>query len=126
MLNKLDTHFYDGKISAYAETILSKISPPNIPFEEAIQALKWWSGYLNYPEAIKTLELIEREKGNKNFDPTDNLNTEYLVVVIWDKIKKEPQEYKYIFEQLSDVTTSGPCVMGRVKRLFQVVKSLYD
>lgn len=126
MTTKLDTHYYDGHIMNYAQMLLDKIRTTNCTFEQSIQSLKEWSIKLDYPHAISSLQLIEQEQGEKNLDPTDHIHVEHLITLIWDKIKEEPQEYLYVFEQLSDIVLYGPCVMGRVKRLFQVVKSLYD
>lgn len=124
-MNLTETHYYDGKLKDYAANLLQGITKSSQTFDQVCRQFQDWSQKLNYPQAGITLDFLLKEKGH-NDDPTDNLNAEDLLILIWEKIKDNPQDYPYLFEQLGDITTSGPCVMGRTKRLFQVVTALYD
>jgi len=123
-MRNLDTHYYDGKLKNYFDYVISKIEYVPISFDITISEMKDYCKNNNLNDAYNTLTLLESKKGN--YDPTDNINSELLLNYIWYKIKHNPNEYMYIFEQLGDITTSGPCPQGRSKRLFQVIKSLYD
>lgn len=120
-----ETHYYDGKLKDYAERLFHGIEKGSQTFEQVCRDFQEWAQKVNAPQAKITLEFLLKEKGH-NLDPTDNLNAEDLLILIWEKIKGSPEDYSYIFEQLGDITTSGPCLMGRSKRLFQVFIALYD
>ena len=127
----LDTHFYDTKLKPYAQKIIKNQDTNRNEFMYCISEMRRkldlstnTSGIRGY--VLQTLDLLERNY-TQNVDPSDNLDSSFLFIKIFDKIYKEPaNDLYYIFEQLADVSSSGPCLQGRSKRLFQVYKCLYD
>lgn len=127
----LDTHFYDTKIRPYAQKIISNQDTNRNEFMYCIDGMRRKLDMASNTRdirtyVIQTLNLLEQNYG-QNVDSSDNLNSSFLLIKIFDKIYKEPaNDLYYIFEQLADVSSSGPCLQGRSKRLFQIYKCLYD
>jgi hypothetical protein len=120
----LNTHDYDRLIKDYAKSLINKIGDPLISYENAISDMLRYTLKNQEYGAYNSLLLIKRSKNN--YDHSDNIDIKKILSLIWDKIHIHPEEYDYIFEQISDIAKLGPCPQGRSKRLFQVLASLYS
>jgi len=127
---KLNTHYYDNKLS---ETYFNVIKGDNNKngnlemidmYHEFTQFIK--NNDFNITtatkeSAIKSLNIIKQNKNKIN-----GINGEELLARIWRNIDKTVShvEYSYIIEQLSDISSKGSCLQGICHRLLQILKSI--
>lgn len=110
-MEKLNTHYYDGKLNA-------QINIENYDehmFNSLYKRIK-------NPLALRMLDLMKRDM-NGNRDTCNNINAMNILMSI---IKLNPSnEYISILEeQLADTLISGSCPQGRTTRLWQIYISI--
>jgi hypothetical protein len=124
----LETHDYDTRLTKVLKT-KKEISKEE--FQIFIKCLKEINNFLNQDKflkvnskinAQKTLHLLANDRRN-NYDDKNQINTELLIPIIWNKVKNynELTIYDLFVEQLSDIIISGPCSQGRTTRLIQLL-----
>jgi len=122
----LNTHDYDGKLKHEHPTSFSPTE-----FQQTLQDIRTdiqtnaqtiLSAHINLSAIHIAINLIERDKRG-NFDHTNNLHAEHVLIVAWQNVKTFDLDGRLIFfEQLADITTQGSCSQGRTTRLMQFYK----
>ena len=127
-MEKLNTHYYDGKIptpclgikKGYIEQDYIKI------LNEMERYIKeGYKGKFNKTVIMSSINLLRNPQ--KTYDKTDNLDARHLIVDMWSTINNEEMwkgEYDYMYEQIHDIIASGSCPQGVVKRVYQIYKCL--
>jgi hypothetical protein len=111
-----NVHIFDGKINHNLKNIELDYDMNSV-IQEMIN--------LNWSDKVNNHLNIILSRSGSNVDYTDNLNIEDLLFLVWEKIKHEPKEYEYVWEQLEDISM-GTCLQGFSKRLFSCYKALYE
>jgi len=126
-MNKLNNDYYDGKITS--DDIYKNIKeyffnkPNNYRMDNFTTTVNCMININWSPISVKMLKLLLNDRKH-NKDPSDNLDAEYLLCLIWEKLKNNPINNLYVWEQIEDISNEK-CPQGRCKRLFSIVKSLY-
>lgn len=129
MSNKLNTHFYDGKLGQNYKKLVEwdnkNLSNP-INFENAMKEIQTiGKKELNKPGFIlfmKIFNLITKDQHKKNnTDPTNKISIEDLLPRTWKFYQHVSSDDRYIFfEQFIDIN-KGTCPQGRAgPRLYQL------
>lgn len=126
MVQKLDTHYYDGKIRWKFEQLVAKqvgsinqltLDQCEIEIKELIE-----QKLIGIKKAIglKMLELLVGEIGN--WDSSNQINVHELLPLVWNIVRNYDDSGKLLFlEQLCDIN-GGQCPQGRVTRLLQLIE----
>ena len=113
-MEKLNTHYYDGKLF---DKIYDQFRGKRLAIE---QITDFYAAILYFHDA-PGIEIIKRNIYN-NYDYSDEIDSSVVIVEIYKKIKGLPPE-KWIIEQINDIL-GGQCLQGRSKRLCQILMSL--
>jgi len=119
-----DTHFYDGKLSAV--NLPSRLSERELTLN-IFKLVHLNKNHDYIPQVSKTLNLFLRDRA-RNFDASDGVHLSQLLPNIIAHIEKstDKDDTNYIWEQIADITSSGPCAQGRIKRLIQIYYSILN
>jgi hypothetical protein len=120
-MHLLNTHNYDNKLKDICKNIIEKYQPL-MSFEETIEKVRELAKQLNYNrinQVDQALNLFIHDK-NGNYDSTNDIRVEDLLVRLFPLIEKWEDNCKIIFlEQIADVM-GGTCPQGRCTRLIQL------
>jgi hypothetical protein len=125
-----ETHDYDGKVGNTYNELVSRIR-----INEKHYGFKDAAGYLwvlseRDERAKESLRLLIKDHGtSNNFDPSDGIDCDLLLTFIGFMMETEKchlslLDYRWVLEQMGDISSSGPCPQGRGKRLLQIATSL--
>jgi hypothetical protein len=128
-LLSLNTHDYDGKINIDRSLLEEQVDEESLIkiLNNLQELLSKWTGNLQIKiQAQASLSLLMSDKNN-NYDPCENINVSQLLPRILKHLEltnDTVEDITFIWEQFGDITGSGPCSQGRVKRLLQIYLSL--
>jgi hypothetical protein len=119
MIDKLETHSYDGKIDINQLPDLISVGKLSLE-EKKIKGIELQSRVKINPVAAHYLNAIVSSMGSSdNIDNTNSLSADDLIYLCW--FHHNDQEFISVFEgQLMDMAT-GDCPQGRTHRLFQTL-----
>jgi len=133
MTQKLNTHFYDGKLSnLYKELVSSipEIDRNKMSLEETknelINYLKENRDTLRFSpkDYTRCLQMINQlsQISPQNNDTKNNIHVKDLLPIVWYYVKGyDPSGKRLFFEQILEIY-NGPCAQGRTTRLLQCVE----
>lgn len=132
----LNTHFFDGKMSAVISSIQPEIdrvqslsqTEKSKGFAELEAKLRASSDIGSYPNALRCFSAIASDfaSGRRgNYDSANKLNAEDLLYLLYEKIVLEKnEEYENLTLVQLDEMISGLSPQGRTTRLLQVLVML--
>lgn len=126
-MEKLNTHYYDGKLKSNKFNSISTKDIKEVEFNKLITFIqKDQTCNVNIRiTAIRAVQLIKNSIGKSpNYDSTNEIYADDILFHICKKFHNDI--LTYLIEQLSDIITSGQCPQGRVIRLIQVFACLDD
>jgi hypothetical protein len=114
-----DVHTFDTLLKGKYKLVHSKTN------EEKKVLFSEFKTKLKDSDAINTLNKIIEDLGNTaNYDPTNGMDCSNILTDIL--CKDDTDIISILEEQLADTTKLGLCPQGRVCRLFQLWKGLYE
>ena len=133
MSSKLNTHFYDGKLSGLYKELVSSIPKEELDKlsidetqKELIKYVKENKKTLKFSlkDHTKCIQMINQLCQNtpKNNDTKNNIQVKDLLPMVWHYVKEyDPSGKCLFFEQILEIY-NGPCPQGRTTRLLQCVE----
>lgn len=124
MAQKLNTHFYDGKLNARFEELRAKVLSPidlEICWNEIHSLITSKLHGKKMEIAMMIWNQLKRDVGSHaNFDQKSNIRVESLLPLVWTLVRSWEDSGKSLFlEQWIDIER-GMCPQGRVARLLQI------
>jgi hypothetical protein len=129
-MNKLNTHFYDGKLKERYQEIQASIPQSEelptleVCYKEIFQLIREQKAKKGQT-AAGVLNKLKSQTGNPaNHDTRSNIRVDDLLPLVWYHVRGYDQSAKRLFvEQIAEMR-GGMCPQGRVTRLIQMVELL--
>lgn len=139
MSEKLNTHYYDGKLSKlYTVDFINKLEEVSkiqketkiACFQKLVSLVKTKQGLRNLQTIIRDLEKFGRSENSPNYDGANKLHTCDLLMICCELLGKDDAEKVDDFLQLFNIQlaemSSGMCAQGRTTRLFQIINTMIE
>lgn len=115
-MNKLNTHYYDGKLKERYKK-LKETTVSDLTFSETIKEIE--NLVKENPRAKQIINLFKSPHGN--YDRANDIHIKDLLPLIWQHVKTYDESGKKLFiEQIIDIH-NGKCPQGRTTRLLQCI-----
>lgn len=124
-MEKLNTHYYDGKLPLIETCDFTERCYFDILGEMERYVNEGYKGKYNKKVIVSSIGILRNSK--KTFDNKDKIDARHLIVDMWSRINVEEMwkgEYDYFYEQIHDIVASGSCPQGVVKRVYQIYQCL--
>lgn len=124
-MEKLNTHYYDGKIKQKYLTIKSSFNQQPLDLETSLHEIEELIGKNIKNEKIKqqTLRMLNLFKGTSgNYDRANDIDARELIRYVWTRVREYDSSGQQLFlEQLREIK-NGTCPQGRTTRLIQLIE----
>lgn len=134
MVEKLNTHFYDGKIGElfrnYVDeqnkktNILSTNWNSKEILNEIICAIDHCDKQLSFKNSVKSMLNLLTIDISGNRDNTNKIDALEILFRTWFCVKNDNDAKISLFEQVAEIK-NGTCPQGRTTRIFQIFSSYF-
>jgi hypothetical protein len=129
----LETHGYDGKWKTECIRVFNKMRRIPLPsFDACIQEISSCITMDKCDPKIKkhayqTLTMM-KDSPSENYDGRNGVSASDLLRMVWYFVRTDTSlsQWRMFLEQMSDISSSGPCPQGRSTRLFQLLLAFAD